>query len=94
MSKRDEYVTKLKHKLDEWNEDLDELEAKSEHVKADMKEKYQEELEVVRKQRDTVKEKANELIESSEEAWVELKAGVEQAWKKLTEAIDRAHSKF
>lgn len=94
MSKRDEYVEKLKHKLDDWNEDIDELEAKADHVKADMKEKYQEELKVVHQQRETVKQKANELIESGEEAWEELRTGVEDAWHKLTEAIDRAHSKF
>ena len=94
MSKRDEYVEKLKHKLDDWNEDIDELEAKADHVKADMKEKYQEELKVVHQQRETVKQKANELIESGEEAWEELRTGVEDAWHKLTEAIDWAHSKF
>lgn len=94
MSKRDEYVEKLKHKLDDWNDDIDELEAKTDHVKADMKEKYKEELAVVRQQRETVKQKASELIDSSEGAWEELKIGVEEAWHKLTEAIDRAHSKF
>ena len=94
MSKREEYVTKLKEKLDDWNEDIDKLEAKAEHVKDDVKDKYNEEVEAVRKQRDVIKEKATELIESSEDAWEELKTGVEAAWHQLTEAIDRAHSKF
>ncbi|MGD9386406.1 MAG: hypothetical protein PVF28_07615 [Thioalkalispiraceae bacterium] len=94
MSKRDEYVAKLKTKLDDWNEDIDKLEAKADNVKGDMKEKYAEEIDAVKKQREVVKEKANELINSSEEAWDELKTGIESAWQKLTEAIDRAHSKF
>jgi hypothetical protein len=94
MSKRDEYVAKLKDKLDDWNEDIDKLEAKAENVKEDVKEKYAEEIEVVKKQREVVKEKTMELIDSSEDAWEELKIGVEAAWHKLTEAIDRAHSKF
>ncbi len=94
MSKRDEYVDKLKHKLDDWNEDIEKLEAKADHVKDDLKDKYEEEIVVVRKQRDNIKEKTMELVESSEEAWDELKVGVEAAWHKLTEAIDRAHSKF
>ena len=94
MSKRDEYVAKLKNKLDEWNKDVDKLEAKSEHVKEEVKEKYHEELEVVKKQRDNARAKAMELIESGEEAWEELKVGVEQAWQKFTEAVDKAHSKF
>jgi uncharacterized coiled-coil DUF342 family protein len=94
MSKRDEYVARLKEKLDDWNEDIDKLEAKADHVKEDVKEKYAEEIESVKKHRDIVKEKTMELVDSSEEAWQELKTGVEAAWDKLTEAIDRAHSKF
>jgi len=94
MTKRDEYVDTLKHKLDDWNEDIDKLEAKADHVKDDMKKKYADEMDFVRHQRDNVKDKTMELIESSEEAWEELKTGVEAAWHKLTEAIDRAHSKF
>ena len=94
MSKRDEYVEKLKHKLDEWNEDIDKLEEKSEHLKDDVKQAYDKEIGVLKQQRDSIKVKANELIHASEEAWEELRTGVEQAWKKLTEAIDKAHSKF
>ena len=94
MSKRDEYVAKLKNKLDEWNADIDKLEAKAEVVKEEAKELYEEEVSVVRQHRDNIKLKVNELVESSDEAWEELKTGVEQAWEKLSEAIEKAHSKF
>ena len=94
MIKRDEYVDKFKHKLDDWNEDIEKLEAKAGNVKESMKYKFVDEIEFVRHQRDNVKDKTMELIDSSEEAWGELKVGVEAAWHKLTEAIDRAHSKF
>ncbi len=94
MIKRDEYIDKLKHKLDDWNDDIDKLEAKTEQVKDGLKEKYKEEIGVVRQQRDNIKVKTRELVDSSEEAWGELRAGVETAWHQLTEAIDRAHSKF
>lgn len=94
MSKRDEYVEKLKHKLDEWNEDIDKLEEKSEHLKADAKVAYDKELNMLKQQRENVRSKAQELIHSSEEAWDELKVGVEEAWKKFTDAIEKAHSKF
>ncbi len=35
--KRDAYVQKLKGKLDEWNTEIDKLQAKSEQIKADAK---------------------------------------------------------
>ena len=94
MIKRDEYIDKLKHKLDDWNDDIDKLEAKTEQVKDGLKEKYKEEIGVVRQQRDNIKVKTRELVDSSEEAWGELRTGIEAAWQQLTEAIDRAHSKF
>jgi len=93
MSKRDEYVEKMKHKLDEWNHDIDKLEEKSEHLKDDVKVAYQKEINSLKQQRETVKGKVNELIHASEEAWDELKVGVEEAWKKFTDAIGKAHSR-
>jgi len=94
MSKREEYVDKLKHKLDEWNHDIDKLEEKSEHLKADARVAYEKELSLLKEQRETVRARAQELFHSSEEAWEELKVGVEDAWHKFTDAIDKAHSKF
>ena len=94
MSKRDEYVEKLKVKLDEWNTDLDKLEAKAEHVKEDLKEKYHEEIKVAQQQRSDIKGKLKELISCSENAWEELKVGTEEVGEKLNQAIERVHSKF
>jgi DNA repair ATPase RecN len=94
MSKRDEYVEKFKVKLDEWNADLNKLEAKTEHAKENLKETYHEEIDAVRQQRDNIKDRLKELAGSSESAWEELKVGADEAWKKLSEAIDRARSKF
>lgn len=94
MSKRDEYVEKLKVKLDEWNADLDKLEAKAAHVKDDLKEKYHEEIKMVQEKRGDIKGKLKELISCSENAWEELKFSAEEVGKKLNEAIERVHSKF
>ena len=94
MSKRDEYVEKLKVKLDQWNNDLEKLEAKAEHVKDDLKEKYHEEIKVVQEKRGDIKGKLKELISCSENAWEELKVGAEAVGEKLNMAIERVHSKF
>ena len=37
MSTRDEYVAKMKHQLDEWNAEIDSLEAKVRQAKEDAK---------------------------------------------------------
>ena len=44
MSTRDEYVTAMKQRLDEWNAEMAVLEAKAHQTKEDAKEKYREQL--------------------------------------------------
>lgn len=94
MSKRDEYLEKLKSKLDEWNQDLDHLEARASQVREDLKEKYHAEIALVREQRDAIKARSSELLHSSGEAWQELRSGIDAAWKDLGEAIKRARDRY
>ena len=50
MSKRDEYIEKMKLQLDELNTKMSELEAKANEAKADAREKYVEEMGRLRQQ--------------------------------------------
>ena len=49
MSKRDEFVEKMKGRLDEWNTEIDGLDEKVQKVKADLKEKYTAQIGELRK---------------------------------------------
>jgi hypothetical protein len=44
MSNRDAYVRKLKAKLDEWNAEIDKLQAKAELAEAEAKIEYEKQL--------------------------------------------------
>lgn len=92
--KRDEYVEKLKAKLDEWNTKIDALQAKADHVKPDMKAEYQSQLRNIKAKRDKAQGKLNELRETSKNAWEDLKAGAESAWEDLAEAVRSATSRY
>lgn len=94
MSTRDEYVKKLHAKLDEWNADLDKLEARAQGMKANTKLALHSRIDELRAQRDAVREKLGELQHSSEDAWGDLKAGVELAWESMSEALRSAYSHF
>ena len=63
MSKRDEYVAKLKDQLDELNALIDELEGKASHLKDETLAKYEKEISGLKK-----------LAESGRESLKELKA--------------------
>lgn len=94
MSKRDEYVEKMKMQLDEWNTKLATLETRASQVKDDAKDKYEEEMAVIVRKRDEAKGKLSELQGAGEEAWEELKSGMDQAWSSLRESFEKARAKF
>lgn len=94
MSLKDEYIAKLKAQLDEWSAEIDELEVKAHLAKADAKDKYQEQLAVLKTKRDEAKSKVNELQGAAEDAWEELKKGGEEAWEAITKAVAEARKKF
>ncbi|HIJ79281.1 MAG: coiled coil domain-containing protein [Desulfobulbaceae bacterium] len=94
MSKRDEYVEKMKIRLDEWNSKLAAVETRASQVKDEARAKYEDEMAVLCKKRDEAKQRLTELQGSSEEAWEELKSGMEQAWSSLKDAFEKARAKF
>lgn len=94
MQTRNEYVEQLKNKLDEWNADLANWEARARNTKNDLTIEYEMRMDDLRKKRDEAATRLREIQASSEEAWKELKAGADSAWAALREAFDRARTHF
>jgi uncharacterized coiled-coil DUF342 family protein len=94
MEKRTEYIEKLKHKLDEWNAEIDVLEARLKEIQTDKKWKYAEKIQDLKEKRDDMQHKLAELYKTSDQAWAELKVGLDQAWQVLREALQKARSHF
>mgnify|MGYP000314631334 CR=1 FL=1 len=94
MSNRDAYIEKMKARIDEWNADIAKLEARARQAEADMKIKYEEQLETMRQQREHAREKMHEIQHASEEAWESLRHGMESAWDSMTKAFRDAADRF
>ncbi len=94
MSNRDQYVEKMKAKIDQWNADIDRLEAKAKETAADVRIEHQNEIESIKAQRDQLVGKLEELENASEEAWEDIKTGAESAWVSLDSALKSAVEKF
>lgn len=94
MNKRDAYVEKMKAQLDEWNAEMDKLVARANAAEADMKLKYNEQIEALRKQREEANQRLRELQSASEAAWESLRAGMETAWEDMSKAVKDAASRF
>ncbi len=94
MSSRDEYLQKFKAQLDEWNADIDKLEAKAREVQADVQAQYQEQLESMREMRDDALKRYTEMQSATVEAWDAMVVGAEKTWQIWVDTFAEARSKF
>lgn len=106
---KDEFLKKLKRRYDDLNYQLsierNRLEAKSQHLSADARQKIEKELERVEQLRKNLKEKIVDMEVSAEnawddfrddagEAWNDVREGAEKSWQTLSEAFKKAASRF
>ncbi len=94
MTSRDEYLEKFKAKLDEWNADIDELEAKARDAQADVDAQYREQLARLREMRDEALDRYTEMQGAAVDAWDDMVQGTEKAWQTWRDAFQTARSKF
>ena len=91
---RDAYIRKVKAKLDEWNAEIDKLEAKARQKEVDLQTDYRQQIEILKSKRQEAKDKLATLQSASDSAWQDLKSGVELAASALGEALKSAHTRF
>jgi chromosome segregation ATPase len=72
MSRRDEYVQKMKHQFDELNTQISELEAKGAAAQAEFKDKHQDQIAQVREHYHSALAKMAEVKDASEDKWESL----------------------
>lgn len=94
MSKRDEFVSQMRAKLDEWNAEIDELDAKARKSKAQATSGYHARLADLKGKRDEAAEKLNEVENASEDAWESLKSGTERIWDDVKQTIQETRKAF
>lgn len=91
---RDEYVAKLKSQLDSWNIDMAAWETKAKAAQADVKKRYERDLEELRAQREKALYNLRLLESASATAWAEVTHGADEAWERMRAAIAKARKHF
>ncbi len=94
MSKREEYQKLVRDQLDEWNEELDKLQADVEKAGQDAGEEMHRQVERLEYKISQGEEKLDELTKTAEEALDEIVEGLDSAWDSLKEAFREAGEKF
>jgi len=94
MTTRDEYVRKMHAKLDQMNNEIDRLLARSSEIEEAGRQDFARRMEDLRQRRDEARARLEGLRQSSESAWKDIQAGTELAWQAIAEAIDSARQRF
>jgi len=94
MSKRDEFIRKMKDQLDEWNLEIDVFEKKIRKIKTDMTDKYQARIDELRKKRWEGDRKLEQIRTAGEDTWAHLKAESEHAWNAMKDALEAFKSHY
>jgi hypothetical protein len=94
MPTKDEYTEKLKTQLNEWNIEIDKLQARAKEAYVDASVSIENNIETLREKRDEAQEKLEELYKTSGISWEHLKKGAENAWRELRDALEKAKSEF
>ena len=78
MSKKNAYIAKMKLQLDELDVKMNELEVKAQDARADVRDKYKEEMRKLRHQSKLAVAKLEELKAAGESSWEAMIAEMEK----------------
>lgn len=94
MDKRQVLIDDIKRKLDEWNAEIDVLEAKTKEVVTESRAELDEKLEALKQKRDALKDKLSEVPTIAEDVWDDFRRNVDHVWEAATDAFATFKSHF
>ena len=91
---RDQYVEELKSKLDEWNQQIDNVEKQMHAASTDAQARYEAQLAEMRKQFAAAEKNFQTLAKSQADEWEKQRKNFENAWNDISAGFGRAWSRF
>ena len=90
MMTRQQRLDHAKAQLDEWNAQIDKLEAEMATHSVEARKFYAKTLELMRHQRDEAEKHLETARKTSDDAWDDMKDRFEIAWTGIMDALHRA----
>ena len=94
MISKQAFQQKLEAHLKEWDVKFEELKAKGQEAKAEIRADIEKQRESLSDKREVAQTKLLELRHRTEEAWEDLKTDAEKTWEEMQEALNRFVSHF
>ncbi len=83
MAKRDEYVERVKKRLDDWNADIKKLEDAYEKAETGARLRLKEQIQSLHRHREEAQAQIRRIEDAAEEVWHEIARGAEEAWRRI-----------
>jgi TolA-binding protein len=93
-SSRNEFISKMKDRLDQLDEEIETMKGKGEKMDAEARKEFENRMHDLREKRREAKRKINDLYAASEEKWQQLIDETEHAWKALGNSFNYFKSHF
>ena len=87
---RKAFLKRVESALETLDEDIDRIAAKAEKVEADVRIRYDEEIDVLRMKQEAVRAKVQQVRDAGAGSWGTLKRGVQDATEDLKKAVEKA----
>lgn len=87
---RKAFLKRVESALETLEEDIDRIAAKAEKVEADVRIRYDEEIDVLRMKQEAVRAKVQQVRDAGAGSWGMLKRGVQDATDDLKKAVEKA----
>lgn len=94
MKTKDEYIESLASEMKEWSAQIDLLSAKAGNAAADVRLRFNEDIDALRAKQQAAAEKIKELEAASGDAWETVKETAEKVWDDLRTGLAGVASKF
>lgn len=94
MKTKDEYISYLHKKLDDWNQDIDRLLDNVDRIDEKSRAELRQNIQALKDKRDNIEAKISELNQSGGEAWEDIKSGLDLAREAMNAAAKSATSRF
>ena len=91
---RNEFVSKFKDKLDEWNADIDQLEARAGRASENLRDEFKAAVNDLRQKRDEIDDALADFGDSMQEALADVMEGIHEAGEDLGASIADARNRF
>ncbi|BDX39432.1 hypothetical protein CYCD_27870 [Tenuifilaceae bacterium CYCD] len=91
---RKNYQDKAHKALDDIFKEINSLEAKAKNASKELSDNMEEKIQQLKAEGEKLKVKLNEMRETSDDSWEEIKDGFEQATNSLRDAFSNAFNKY